>query len=94
MRVWGMLIDHLQDGRIKDTRITMETLGLMSQLGVSPRQRPPRSWSTPFSSNVFLDECIIVNSLIEGGSFESLPSDGLLGLYADQVWIARSSWCS
>ena len=36
VRVWGMLIDRLQDGRIKDTRIIMDTLGLMSQLGVFP----------------------------------------------------------
>ena len=36
VRVWGMLIDRLQDGRIKDTRIIMDTLGLMSQLGVLP----------------------------------------------------------
>jgi steroid delta-isomerase-like uncharacterized protein len=34
--VWGMVIDRLQDGRIKDTRIIMDTLGLMIQLGAFP----------------------------------------------------------
>jgi hypothetical protein len=29
-----MVIDRLQEGRIKDTRILMDTLGLMMQLGV------------------------------------------------------------
>ena len=36
VRVWGMVIDCLQDDRIKDTRILMDTLGLMTQLGVLP----------------------------------------------------------
>jgi predicted ester cyclase len=36
VRVWGIVIDRLVDGRIKDTRIIMDTLGLMIQLGVSP----------------------------------------------------------
>ncbi len=36
VRVWGMVIDRLDDGRIKDTRIIMDTLGLMTQLGVFP----------------------------------------------------------
>jgi predicted ester cyclase len=36
VRVWGMVIDRLKDGRIKDTRIIMDTLGLMTQLGVLP----------------------------------------------------------
>ena len=31
--VWGMVIDRLVDGRIKETRILMDTLGLMAQLG-------------------------------------------------------------
>jgi hypothetical protein len=35
-----MVIDRLQDGRIKDTRIIMDILGLMMQLGVFP---PPRA---------------------------------------------------
>lgn len=34
--VWGMVIDRLVDGRIEDTRILMDTLGLMTQLGVVP----------------------------------------------------------
>ena len=38
VRVWGMVIDRLTMGRIMDTRILMDTLGLMTQLGVfSPR---------------------------------------------------------
>jgi steroid delta-isomerase-like uncharacterized protein len=36
VRVWGIVIDRLQEGRIKDTRIIMDTLGLMAQLGVFP----------------------------------------------------------
>jgi steroid delta-isomerase-like uncharacterized protein len=42
VRVWGIVIDCLVDGRIKDTRILMDTLGLMTQLGVLPPP-PPRS---------------------------------------------------
>lgn len=34
--VWGMVIDRLEGGKIKDTRIIMDTLGLMMQLGVIP----------------------------------------------------------
>ena len=34
--VWGVVIDRLVDGRIKQTRIIMDTLGLMGQLGVIP----------------------------------------------------------
>ena len=40
VKVWGMVIDRLQGGRIKDTRIIMDMLGLMIQLGVFP---PPRA---------------------------------------------------
>jgi steroid delta-isomerase-like uncharacterized protein len=36
VRVWGMVIDRLQAGRIKETRIIMDTLGLLIQLGVIP----------------------------------------------------------
>jgi len=36
VRVWGMVIDRLEDGRIKDTRIIMDTFGLLGQLGVLP----------------------------------------------------------
>jgi steroid delta-isomerase-like uncharacterized protein len=34
--VWGIVIDRLENGRIKDTRIIMDTLGLMTQLGALP----------------------------------------------------------
>jgi steroid delta-isomerase-like uncharacterized protein len=34
VRVWGIVIDRLEDGRIKDTRILMDIFGLMMQLGV------------------------------------------------------------
>lgn len=40
VRVWGIVIDRLVAGRIKDTRILMDTLGLMLQLGVIP---PPNA---------------------------------------------------
>ena len=33
VKVWGMVIDKLQDGRIKQTRIIMDIFGLMMQLG-------------------------------------------------------------
>jgi steroid delta-isomerase-like uncharacterized protein len=36
VRVWGIVIDRLENGRIKDTRIIMDTLGLMTQLGALP----------------------------------------------------------
>jgi steroid delta-isomerase-like uncharacterized protein len=39
VKVWGMVIDRLEAGRIKDTRIIMDTLGLMAQLGVFPAPR-------------------------------------------------------
>lgn len=39
VRVWGIVIDRLEDGRIKETRILMDTLGMMGQLGVLPAQR-------------------------------------------------------
>lgn len=31
--VWGMVIDRLEDGKLKDTRILMDNFGLMKQLG-------------------------------------------------------------
>jgi hypothetical protein len=34
--VWGVVIDRLEAGRIKDTRILMDALGLMMQLGALP----------------------------------------------------------
>ena len=36
VKVWGIVIDRLQNGKIKDTRIIMDTLGLMMQMGVIP----------------------------------------------------------
>jgi steroid delta-isomerase-like uncharacterized protein len=36
VRVWGVVIDRLEAGRIKDTRIIMDIFGLMVQLGVAP----------------------------------------------------------
>jgi steroid delta-isomerase-like uncharacterized protein len=33
VKVWGMVIDRLQNGRIKETRIIMDIFGLMMQLG-------------------------------------------------------------
>jgi steroid delta-isomerase-like uncharacterized protein len=32
VKVWGMVIDRFQDGRIKETRIIMDIFGLMMQL--------------------------------------------------------------
>jgi steroid delta-isomerase-like uncharacterized protein len=40
VQVWGVVIDRLEQRRIKDTRIIMDILGLMIQLGVFP---PPRA---------------------------------------------------
>ncbi len=36
VRVWGIVIDRLEAGRIKDTRILMDTLGMLAQLGALP----------------------------------------------------------
>lgn len=36
VKVWGIVIDRLQNGKIKDTRIIMDTLGMMMQMGVIP----------------------------------------------------------
>ena len=33
VRVWGIVIDRLEEGRIKETRIIMDIFGLMMQLG-------------------------------------------------------------
>ena len=41
VRVWGIVIDRLEDGRIKETRILMDTLGMMGQLGVLPGPATP-----------------------------------------------------
>ncbi len=40
VKVWGTVIDRFQDGKIKDTRLIMDALGLMVQLGVFP---PPKA---------------------------------------------------
>jgi steroid delta-isomerase-like uncharacterized protein len=38
VKVWGIVIDRLEDGRIKETRIIMDIFGLMMQLGaVGPK---------------------------------------------------------
>ena len=34
--VWGVVIDRLQDGKVQDTRLIMDTLGLLMQLGAIP----------------------------------------------------------
>lgn len=39
--VWGMVIDRFEGSRIKDTRIIMDTLGLLMQLGVVQPPSPP-----------------------------------------------------
>ena len=39
--VWGIVIDRLEHGRIKETRIIMDTLGLMTQLGALPSSSTP-----------------------------------------------------
>ncbi len=36
VKVWGIVIDRLDGDRIQDTRIIMDTLGLMAQLGAIP----------------------------------------------------------
>jgi steroid delta-isomerase-like uncharacterized protein len=41
VRVWGIVMDRLEDGRIKDTRIIMDTFGLLGQLGVLPSPATP-----------------------------------------------------
>ena len=41
VQVWGVVIDRLEKRRIKDTRIIMDTLGLMAQLGALPSSPTP-----------------------------------------------------
>ena len=36
VRVWGIVIDRLVEGRIKETRLIMDVFGLMMQLGALP----------------------------------------------------------
>jgi len=40
VKVWGMVIDRIQEGRIKESRIIMDTPGLMMQLGAIPSPGP------------------------------------------------------
>lgn len=40
VRVWGVVIDRLEGGKIRDTRIIMDALGLMMQLGAFPPPQP------------------------------------------------------
>ena len=40
VRVWGVVIDRFEGDRIKDTRILMDGLGMMMQLGAFP---PPEA---------------------------------------------------
>jgi steroid delta-isomerase-like uncharacterized protein len=37
VRVWGIVIDRLVEGRIKETRIIMDTMGMLMQMGMMPR---------------------------------------------------------
>ena len=41
VRVWGMVIDQLKDDRVKDTRILMDVVGMLTQLGVLPPLTTP-----------------------------------------------------
>ena len=36
VKVWGVVIDRLEGGKIKETRLIMDSLGMMMQLGVVP----------------------------------------------------------
>jgi len=36
VHVWGVVIDRLVNGKIKDTRIIMDALGMLFQMGVFP----------------------------------------------------------
>lgn len=36
VKVWGMVIDRFEGGKIKETRILMDALGLLAQLGAMP----------------------------------------------------------
>jgi steroid delta-isomerase-like uncharacterized protein len=40
VKVWGMVIDRLQDGRIKETRIIMDIFGMMMQLDAFTPKSP------------------------------------------------------
>jgi steroid delta-isomerase-like uncharacterized protein len=45
VRVWGMVIDRFEDGKVKSTRILLDTLSMLQQLGVAPTA--PESGSGP-----------------------------------------------
>lgn len=36
VKVWGIVVDRFEAGKIADTRIIMDTMGMMMQLGVIP----------------------------------------------------------
>jgi len=36
IKVWGMVLDRLEGGRIKETRIIMDLMGMMMQMGAVP----------------------------------------------------------
>jgi steroid delta-isomerase-like uncharacterized protein len=45
IQIWGMVIDRFEDDKVKSTRILLDTLGMMQQLGVAPTA--PESGSGP-----------------------------------------------
>ena len=45
VRVWGMVIDRFEGRKVKSTRILMDTVSMMQQLGVVPAA--PESGSNP-----------------------------------------------
>ena len=45
VRVWGMVIDRFEDRKVKSTRMLLDTLSMMQQLGVVPAA--PESGSNP-----------------------------------------------
>lgn len=49
VRVWGMVIDRFEDRKVKSTRILLDTLGMMQQLGVVPAA--PESGANPSAAH-------------------------------------------
>jgi steroid delta-isomerase-like uncharacterized protein len=45
VRVWGMVIDRFEGRKVKSTRILLDTLSMMQQLGIVPA--PPESGANP-----------------------------------------------
>ena len=43
VEVKGVVIDRLESGKMADSRILMDTLGLLQQLGAIPAPKPPAS---------------------------------------------------